>query len=54
MPWQWGSGVRWPNDVVIGDRKLCGVLVEHREGKLVAGVGLNANLHPISFRRQPG
>ncbi len=39
-----GSGVRWPNDVVVGDRKLCGVLVEHREGKLVAGVGLNANL----------
>lgn len=41
-----GSGVRWPNDVVIGDRKLCGVLVEHRAGKLVAGVGLNANLSP--------
>jgi BirA family biotin operon repressor/biotin-[acetyl-CoA-carboxylase] ligase len=38
------SQVRWPNDIVIADRKLCGVLAEHREGKLVAGVGLNANL----------
>ena len=36
--------VRWPNDIVIGDRKLCGVLAEHRDGKLVVGVGLNANL----------
>lgn len=40
------SQVRWPNDIVIADRKLCGVLAEHRDGKLVAGVGLNANLGP--------
>ena len=49
-----GSGVRWPNDVVVGDRKLCGVLVEHREGKLVAGVGLNANLSADQLPAEPG
>jgi BirA family transcriptional regulator, biotin operon repressor / biotin---[acetyl-CoA-carboxylase] ligase len=34
--------VRWPNDVVIGGRKLAGVLPELRGGKLVLGVGVNA------------
>jgi BirA family transcriptional regulator, biotin operon repressor / biotin---[acetyl-CoA-carboxylase] ligase len=38
--------VKWPNDVVIGDRKVCGILAESqvRNAKVVAvvlGVGLN-------------
>jgi BirA family transcriptional regulator, biotin operon repressor / biotin---[acetyl-CoA-carboxylase] ligase len=36
--------VRWPNDVVVAGRKLAGVLAELREGRLVVGVGVNANL----------
>ena len=36
--------VRWPNDVVVDGRKLAGVLVEVRDGEMVVGVGLNANL----------
>ena len=36
--------VRWPNDVVIDGRKLAGVLPELRDGKLVLGVGINADL----------
>lgn len=35
--------VRWPNDVVVGGHKLAGVLAELREGRLVVGVGVNAN-----------
>jgi BirA family transcriptional regulator, biotin operon repressor / biotin---[acetyl-CoA-carboxylase] ligase len=35
--------VRWPNDVVAGGHKLAGVLAELREGRLVVGVGVNAN-----------
>jgi BirA family transcriptional regulator, biotin operon repressor / biotin---[acetyl-CoA-carboxylase] ligase len=35
--------VRWPNDVVVGGRKLAGVLAELHEGRLVVGVGVNAN-----------
>jgi BirA family transcriptional regulator, biotin operon repressor / biotin---[acetyl-CoA-carboxylase] ligase len=38
--------VRWPNDVVVGGRKLAGVLAELREGRLVVGVGVNANHRP--------
>ena len=36
--------VRWPNDVVIGGKKLAGVLPELREDQLVAGIGINVNL----------
>jgi BirA family transcriptional regulator, biotin operon repressor / biotin---[acetyl-CoA-carboxylase] ligase len=36
--------VRWPNDVVVAGHKLAGVLAELREGRLVVGVGVNANL----------
>ncbi|MFW5857844.1 MAG: biotin--[acetyl-CoA-carboxylase] ligase [Planctomycetota bacterium] len=45
-------GLKWPNDIVVGDAKLGGVLVEHwsarerQKANLVIGVGLNANLDP--------
>ncbi len=36
------AGVKWPNDVVLQDRKLAGVLVEANSTGLVAvGVGMN-------------
>src|SRR5205823_3191347 len=35
--------VRWPNDVVIGGRKLAGVLPELRDDQLVVGIGVNVN-----------
>jgi BirA family biotin operon repressor/biotin-[acetyl-CoA-carboxylase] ligase len=38
--------VRWPNDVLVGGHKLAGVLAELREGRLVVGVGVNANHTP--------
>lgn len=35
-------GTKWPNDVVCGDRKLCGVLVESRAPEFaVLGIGVN-------------
>jgi BirA family transcriptional regulator, biotin operon repressor / biotin---[acetyl-CoA-carboxylase] ligase len=36
--------VRWPNDVVVDGRKLAGVLPELRNGRLVLGVGINAEM----------
>jgi BirA family biotin operon repressor/biotin-[acetyl-CoA-carboxylase] ligase len=36
--------VRWPNDVLVEGRKLAGVLVELRDGQMIAGIGINANL----------
>lgn len=43
--------IKWPNDVLVGDRKLAGVLTEmegeaDRVGWLVVGIGLNANVDP--------
>lgn len=39
-------GLKWPNDVYLGERKLCGILVEapaHTRGRIVIGVGVNLN-----------
>jgi BirA family biotin operon repressor/biotin-[acetyl-CoA-carboxylase] ligase len=43
--------VKWPNDVLLGGRKTCGILIESRlEGDGVAyaaiGIGLNVNFDP--------
>ena len=37
--------IKWPNDVLIGRRKLCGILVESRAGlpRVVVGIGINVN-----------
>jgi len=43
------TGVKWPNDVMIGSRKLGGVLVEATPGFAVGGIGLNANLTAASL-----
>ena len=33
--------LKWPNDVLVGDRKLGGILVERHDSAAVVGVGLN-------------
>lgn len=40
--------VKWPNDIYVGDRKICGILIEHsimprKIMYTVAGVGININ-----------
>jgi len=44
-------GVKWPNDVWVGDRKLAGVLIEARPGEdwAVIGVGLNVSVEPAEL-----
>jgi BirA family biotin operon repressor/biotin-[acetyl-CoA-carboxylase] ligase len=52
------AAIRWPNDVMVGERKICGMLPEAvttREGALeyvVLGIGLNVNQRdfPVSIR----
>ncbi len=39
-------GLKWPNDVWLGARKACGILIEQPDrapGRLVVGIGLNVN-----------
>ena len=35
--------LRWPNDVLVNGRKVCGILTELHNGAILAGVGLNVN-----------
>ena len=41
--------LKWPNDVVVGDRKICGVLLEPQPGSattrpaVIVGIGVNVN-----------
>ncbi len=59
--------IKWPNDIYVGGRKICGILIENvLEGKRVAasmiGIGLNLNQlrfpaslpNPVSLRQLTG
>jgi BirA family transcriptional regulator, biotin operon repressor / biotin---[acetyl-CoA-carboxylase] ligase len=35
--------IKWPNDVMLNRRKVCGVLGELRDGAVTLGIGLNVN-----------
>ena len=43
------AGIKWPNDIVCGGKKLCGILTEYIPGKagkgaVVIGTGINVNV----------
>jgi BirA family biotin operon repressor/biotin-[acetyl-CoA-carboxylase] ligase len=38
--------VKWPNDLMIGSRKLAGILAEASSGAVVVGMGLNVHAAP--------
>lgn len=47
-------GIKWPNDLLINNRKVCGILTELKAEAdllhyLVMGIGLNANLREEDF-----
>lgn len=59
--------IKWPNDIYVGDRKICGMLIENQlRGRQIVssiiGVGLNVNqlsfdpdlMNPTSMARQTG
>ena len=49
-----GISIKWPNDVLIGDKKVCGILLEGQIFEyLVVGIGLNVNqkVFPDGLRR---
>jgi BirA family biotin operon repressor/biotin-[acetyl-CoA-carboxylase] ligase len=47
-------GIKWPNDLLIGGRKVCGILTEARTARgvidsVIVGVGLNVNVERANF-----
>ncbi len=48
------TSVKWPNDIYVGDKKICGILIESRlKGtdidEAIIGIGLNVNQTRFSF-----
>ncbi len=37
-------GLKWPNDLMVGEQKLGGVLMESRGPAVIVGIGINANI----------
>jgi len=35
--------VRWPNDILVEDRKIAGILSEHKGDRVIVGIGINVN-----------
>ena len=59
-----GAKIKWTNDIYVGDRKLAGILIEHKLSgvnisRTIAGIGLNVNQlefsadlpNPVSMRQ---
>ncbi|MBQ5430847.1 MAG: biotin--[Lachnospiraceae bacterium] len=47
-------GIKWPNDILIGKRKICGILTEMEAQKghvryVVVGIGVNVHQQPEDF-----
>lgn len=62
-----GISIKWPNDIYLGEKKICGILIENdlsgnRIGRSIIGVGLNVNQeifrsnapNPISLKQATG
>jgi len=50
----WAAGIKWPNDIVLRGRKVCGILTEiqadpDRIEFVTVGIGLNANTRKEDF-----
>jgi len=52
-----GEGVaatlKWPNDVLVDGKKICGILSEGVSGGVIIGIGLNVNMENAGHVDQP-
>jgi BirA family biotin operon repressor/biotin-[acetyl-CoA-carboxylase] ligase len=39
------TSLKWPNDLLIGDKKVAGIWVEARDSGVVVGIGLNVDMN---------
>lgn len=47
------ASLKWPNDVLVEGRKICGILSEGIAGGLIIGIGLNINMERADHIDQP-
>ncbi|MGV0833429.1 biotin--[acetyl-CoA-carboxylase] ligase [Empedobacter brevis] len=49
------SNVKWPNDIILNDKKVCGILIEnHRlNGRMNSVVGIGVNVNQTDFNQLP-
>lgn len=47
------ADLKWPNDVLVKGRKICGILSERISTGLIIGIGLNVNMQSAAHIDQP-
>ncbi|QHI70400.1 biotin--[acetyl-CoA-carboxylase] ligase [Tichowtungia aerotolerans] len=47
------ADLKWPNDVLVNGRKICGILSEGVPGGIIVGIGLNVNMQNAGHIDQP-
>lgn len=45
--------LKWPNDVLVNGKKICGILAEGSAGGVIIGIGLNVNMGSADHIDQP-
>lgn len=43
--------IKWPNDILVNEAKLAGILLERAGDAVVVGVGANLGFHPVGLDR---
>jgi BirA family biotin operon repressor/biotin-[acetyl-CoA-carboxylase] ligase len=48
------AAIKWPNDVLVGGKKVCGILIENgvradKRAFAIVGIGINVGLRPEDF-----
>lgn len=50
------AGIKWPNDILVDDRKICGVLTEtvtvNGKTKVIIGIGLNVHVTEEDLKKE--
>lgn len=65
--WTDGASIKWPNDIYLNEKKICGILIEndlcgHHIGRSISGIGVNINQevfrsnapNPVSLKQATG
>jgi len=47
------ADLKWPNDVLVNGKKICGILSEGISGGIIIGIGLNVNMEDAGEIDQP-